>query len=90
MIILLKKSISFTGPIFHVYILLKSGTRAIWWIPNRACVEALLRHAGFDILSHPEEEVFVCSRQERSHGFGAVYPAARDTSQGEDKLGGNR
>jgi tRNA (mo5U34)-methyltransferase len=31
-----------------------------WWLPNRACVEAMLRSAGYDILSHPEEEVFVC------------------------------
>jgi len=31
-----------------------------WWIPNRACVEALLRSAGFQISSHPEEEVYVC------------------------------
>jgi tRNA (mo5U34)-methyltransferase len=31
-----------------------------WWIPNRACVEALLRSAGFQILSHPEQEVYLC------------------------------
>jgi tRNA (mo5U34)-methyltransferase len=31
-----------------------------WWIPNRACVEAMLRSAGFQILEHPEEEVFIC------------------------------
>ncbi len=31
-----------------------------WWIPNRACVEAMLRSAGFRILNHPEEEVFLC------------------------------
>jgi tRNA (mo5U34)-methyltransferase len=31
-----------------------------WWIPNRACVEALLRSSGFDILDHPEEEVYMC------------------------------
>jgi tRNA (mo5U34)-methyltransferase len=33
-----------------------------WWIPNRACIEALLRSAGFRILDHPEEEVYVCGR----------------------------
>lgn len=32
-----------------------------WWIPNRACVEAMLRSAGFRILSHPEPEVFLCT-----------------------------
>ncbi len=31
-----------------------------WWIPNRACAEALLRSAGFRIESSPEPEVFVC------------------------------
>jgi len=35
-----------------------------WWIPNRACTEALLRSAGFEILAHPEAEVFVCRRTE--------------------------
>lgn len=31
-----------------------------WWIPNRACSEAMLRSAGFRIVAHPEPEVFVC------------------------------
>jgi tRNA (mo5U34)-methyltransferase len=31
-----------------------------WWIPNRACAEAMLRSAGYTILGHPESEVFVC------------------------------
>jgi tRNA (mo5U34)-methyltransferase len=35
-----------------------------WWIPNRACVEAMLRSSGFEILQHPEEEVYVCRRVE--------------------------
>lgn len=34
-----------------------------WWIPNRACVEAMLRSAGFEILDHPEEEVYICRRR---------------------------
>jgi len=36
-----------------------------WWIPNRACVEAMLRSAGFEIASHPEEEVYICKRGNR-------------------------
>jgi len=35
-----------------------------WWIPNRACAEAMLRSAGFEILNHPEAEVFICRRKE--------------------------
>jgi tRNA (mo5U34)-methyltransferase len=33
-----------------------------WWIPNRACVEAMLRSAGFTIEAHPEQEVYICRR----------------------------
>ena len=33
-----------------------------WWIPNRACAEAMLRSAGFDLIDHPEEEVYICKR----------------------------
>ena len=40
-----------------------------WWIPNRAGFEAMLRSAGFDILDHPEAEVFICRRVELSHPF---------------------
>ena len=40
-----------------------------WWIPNRACMEAMLRSAGFEILDQPEEEVYICRRREQ-HGRG--------------------
>jgi tRNA (mo5U34)-methyltransferase len=45
-----------------------------WWVPNRACAEAMLRSAGFQITAHPEEEVFICRRVEPPRGAGAVYP----------------
>src|ERR1044072_7310554 len=38
-----------------------------WWIPNRACFEAMLRSAGFEILDHPEDEVFICRHTTLSH-----------------------
>ncbi len=41
-----------------------------WWIPNRACAEAVLRSAGFTIESVPEEEVFIC----RCNEFAELYP----------------
>ena len=47
-----------------------------WWIPNRACAEAMLRSAGFSVLEHPEEEVYLCRAAEPSvPGPRAVYPA---------------
>jgi tRNA (mo5U34)-methyltransferase len=40
-----------------------AGDATNWWIPNRACAEAMLRSAGFEITAHPEQEVYVCRRQ---------------------------
>ena len=39
-----------------------AGDPTNWWIPNRACAEAMLRSAGFTIVDHPEEEVYICRR----------------------------
>ena len=41
-----------------------AGDPTNWWIPNRACVEAMLRSSGFEILDRPEEEVYLCKRRE--------------------------
>ena len=49
-----------------------------WWVPNRACTEAMLRSAGFAIESRIEEEVYLCRVADRpyaKHGPAAVYPA---------------
>jgi tRNA (mo5U34)-methyltransferase len=46
-----------------------------WWIPNRACAEAMLRSAGFDIVNHPEAEVFICRRRERPRRGSEELPA---------------
>jgi tRNA (mo5U34)-methyltransferase len=46
-----------------------------WWIPNRACVEAMLRSAGFAPEQIPGTEVYLCRMAERPTGDGAVYPA---------------
>jgi tRNA (mo5U34)-methyltransferase len=46
-----------------------------WWIPNAACAEAMLRSAGFEIVEHPEQEVYLCRPANKPAGEGAVYPA---------------
>jgi tRNA (mo5U34)-methyltransferase len=49
-----------------------------WWVPNRACTEAMLRSAGFAIEKQIEEEVYLCRTSERpfaKYGPAAVYPA---------------
>lgn len=46
-----------------------------WWIPNRACVEAMLRSAGFELVGQPEPEVFVCRRVEKGGRQRDAYPS---------------
>jgi tRNA (mo5U34)-methyltransferase len=46
-----------------------------WWIPNRACVEAMLRSSGFRVVDHPENEVYLCKRADRPSADGPVYSA---------------
>jgi len=56
-----------------------SGDPTNWWIPNRACVEAMLRSAGFELIEHPEAEVFVCRSRRLASGPRAIYaPIRRD------------
>jgi tRNA (mo5U34)-methyltransferase len=46
-----------------------------WWVPNRACSEAMLRSAGFEIVGRPEEEVYVARLAGAVDPDAAVYPA---------------
>lgn len=47
-----------------------AGDETNWFIPNRACAMAMLRSAGFEILSNPEPEVFICARGEPAYEEG--------------------
>ena len=52
-----------------------------WWIPNRACAEAMLRAAGFAIEKRVPEDVYICRHGEVPYGRrkeAAVYPARGD------------
>ncbi|GGE37195.1 methyltransferase, TIGR04290 family protein [Agaricicola taiwanensis] len=46
-----------------------------WWVPNAGCVEAMLRSSGFEIVGHPEDEVYICRTAARSEYSKPVYPA---------------
>jgi tRNA (mo5U34)-methyltransferase len=49
-----------------------------WWVPNAACAEAMLRSAGFEVVEHPEQEVYLCRRGTIGDGEPrAVYPVRR-------------
>jgi len=40
-----------------------AGDPTNWWVPNRACTEAMLRSAGFAIEGNPDPGVYLCRRQ---------------------------
>lgn len=49
-----------------------------WWVPNRSCVEAMLRSSGFSIEAQPEDEVYLCRWRDIEvppDGPHCVYPA---------------
>jgi tRNA (mo5U34)-methyltransferase len=52
-----------------------AGDPTNWWVPNRACAEAMLRNAGFEILQNPDRETYLCRAAEIPYGAGATYPA---------------
>jgi tRNA (mo5U34)-methyltransferase len=59
-----------------------------WWVPNRACVEAMLRSSGFNIESQPEDEVYLCRSQRIAlppDGPHCVYPAKGTIGSGAGK-----
>jgi tRNA (mo5U34)-methyltransferase len=51
-------------PVLHFIEKKYSADSTNWWIPNRSCVEAMLRSAGFEILDRPEHEVYICKRKQ--------------------------
>jgi tRNA (mo5U34)-methyltransferase len=52
-----------------------SGDETNWWFPNNACLQAMLRSAGFRILDHPEDEVYLCSPCARPTFAAPTLPA---------------
>jgi len=37
-----------------------AGDSSNWWAPSHACVEAMLRSAGYRVLSRPDHEFYLC------------------------------
>lgn len=42
------------------------GDPTNWWVPNHACVLAMLRSAGFTVRGQPGHEIYVCDRSDRT------------------------
>ena len=58
-----------------------AGDPTNWWVPNKACVEAMLRSAGFFILNNPEQEVYLCRPNPRSESDGVKSDEALSAGQ---------
>ena len=54
-----------------------AGDETNWWIPNRACVEAMLRSAGFAPRAIPGTEVYLCRLADPDPAIGRVDAAPR-------------
>jgi tRNA (mo5U34)-methyltransferase len=37
-----------------------AGDPTNWWIPNHACVEAMLRSSGLQVIARPGHEIYLC------------------------------
>jgi tRNA (mo5U34)-methyltransferase len=40
-----------------------AGDPTNWWIPNHACIEAILRSSGLSIVQRPGHEIYLCRPQ---------------------------
>jgi tRNA (mo5U34)-methyltransferase len=47
-----------------------------WWAPNHACIEAMLRSAGFSITARPGHEMYLCEPAAVEDDFNAGLRAA--------------
>ncbi|MFW6058880.1 MAG: TIGR04290 family methyltransferase [Phycisphaeraceae bacterium] len=54
-----------------------SGDPTNWWVPNAACVEAMLRSTGMRVVERPSSELYVCEPAPELAGGGRVVRAVR-------------
>jgi tRNA (mo5U34)-methyltransferase len=52
-----------------------AGDPTNWWIPNQACMEAMLRSAGLEVEARPGHELIVCRPTERPAAGAEQYAA---------------
>jgi tRNA (mo5U34)-methyltransferase len=59
-----------------------AGDETNWWAPNPACVEAMLRSAGFEVLARPEHEFYLTrpKRKVRRPELQYVLDAVRESA----------
>jgi tRNA (mo5U34)-methyltransferase len=67
----------------------------VWWIPNYACLEAMLRSCGLRIVANPGDELYLCAPAQEADKIRAgndEYPAVAggvSVSGGTAAIGGD-
>lgn len=60
-----------------------AGDPTNWWIPNKACAEAMLRSAGFEVRGTPEPDVYLCRRGQGPSPGAAECPRLFNRARGD-------
>ena len=59
-----------------------AGDPTNWWVPDEACVEAMVRSAGFEVIGRPGHELWVCRPAAGTPGGREELDAARPVKPG--------
>jgi tRNA (mo5U34)-methyltransferase len=54
-----------------------AGDPTNWWVPDEACVEAMVRSAGFEVIGQPGHELWICQPAAGTPGWCEELDAAR-------------
>lgn len=57
-----------------------------WWVPNHSAVEAMLRETGFDIIAHPESEIYICEKTSRKVPKRDLREMEYDAATGKNRV----
>lgn len=77
-----------------------NGDPTNWWVPNRACVEAMLADVGFEVVGRPGDDIHICapdqelgeaslrSPDELAAAVGPRHRPSKDRGRGDGRDGG--
>ena len=57
-----------------------AGDPTNWWVPDEACVEAMVRSAGFEVIGQPGHELWICQPAAGTPGWCEELDAARSAN----------
>lgn len=64
-----------------------AGDETNWWVPNEACVEAMVRSAGLKVVDKPAHEFFLCEPAPPRHGDAELDAAMKNRNAARPRKG---